>query len=366
MTGGGSAATLVQRCAGCAPGNRFSANGHRASDMFAEHDDGGFGAGARRLGVRVVGDVEFAVLVFLQRAGTLLLGRSPCRFDGDKLRPRGNLAVDVGRHLGLEARRVKALVALHVRKQAGIESAATWAGDASSGFGFEGGVLAVERCLGKVQVEVGLNPRAQVLGRKQVRFLVLPVLAPAVLERLGLMLLRQTGNQVGMAGGDALLDECLGHIGDKLQQTTDAHRCGWRSCRIWRQARPRRSRAGLRGAESPAPLRRGERPHAASSRPTATPSPGHRQVPRCGREVKTVRQAARRGNALPCDDLETVGVRADGDGLNEAMLPDGLGKLFQLGLLEGLAGVGGGLMNLVDGDVLECAAVLHGALLGLS
>jgi len=32
-------------------------------------------------------------------------------------------------------------------------------------------------------------------------------------------------------------------------------------------------------------------------------------------------------------------------------------------LLEGLARVGGGLMYLVDSDVLECAAVLHGALL---
>jgi hypothetical protein len=39
----------------------------------------------------------------------LLLRRSPCRFDGDKLRPRGNLAVDVRRHLPLEAWRVKAL-----------------------------------------------------------------------------------------------------------------------------------------------------------------------------------------------------------------------------------------------------------------
>jgi hypothetical protein len=44
-------------------------------------------------------------------------------------------------------------------------------------------------------------------------------------------------------------------------------------------------------------------------------------------------------------------------------LADALGKLLQLRLLEGLARVGGGFMNLVDGDELECAAVLHGALL---
>jgi hypothetical protein len=106
----------------------IGANGQCASGMFAEHDDGGFGVAAQRLGIRVVGDVEFAVLVFLQRAGTLLFGSSVSRFDGDKFRPRGNLAVDVGRHLGLEARRIKALVALHVCKQAGVETAAARAG----------------------------------------------------------------------------------------------------------------------------------------------------------------------------------------------------------------------------------------------
>jgi hypothetical protein len=37
------------------------------------------------------------------------------------------------------------------------------------------------------------------------------------------------------------------------------------------------------------------------------------------------------------------------------MLPDGLGKLLQLRLLESLAGVGGGLVNLVNGDVLKGA-----------
>ena len=55
--------------------------------------------------------------------------------------------------------------------------------------------------------------------------------------------------------------------------------------------------------------------------------------------------------------------KPQGNGLNEAMLPDGLGQLLQLGLLEGLARVGGGLVNMVDGESLESAAVLHGALL---
>jgi hypothetical protein len=74
----------------------------------------------------------------------------------------------------LEAGRIKALVALHVRKQAGVEPAATRTGDTGSSLRFEGGVLAVERRVGKVQIEIGLNPCAQVLGRKQVRFLVVP------------------------------------------------------------------------------------------------------------------------------------------------------------------------------------------------
>ena len=103
------------------------ADGHGASNVFAKHDDGGFGAGAGRIGVRIVGVGQFAVLMLRQSSGTLLLGRSPCCLDGDKLRPRGNLAVDMRGHLGLIAGSVKALVSPHVRKQAGIETAAAGA-----------------------------------------------------------------------------------------------------------------------------------------------------------------------------------------------------------------------------------------------
>jgi hypothetical protein len=102
--------------------------------------------------------------VFLQRAATLLFGSSVSRFDGDKLRSRGNLAFDVGRHFGLEARRIKALVALCVCKQAGVETAAARVGDTGSGFGLEGGVLTVEWSLGKVQVEIRLNPALRCLA----------------------------------------------------------------------------------------------------------------------------------------------------------------------------------------------------------
>jgi hypothetical protein len=98
------------------------------TDGFTENDDGGFRAGARRLRIRVVRSVEFAVLVFLQRTGTLLLRVAPRRFDLDKLRTCGNLAVDVRSDFQMEARRVKALVALHIRKQAGVISAAARTG----------------------------------------------------------------------------------------------------------------------------------------------------------------------------------------------------------------------------------------------
>ena len=49
-------------------------------------------------------------------------------------------------------------------------------------------------------------------------FRVIPVLAPALLEGFGLNVLRQTGNKVGMAGGDALLGERLRNFGDELQE----------------------------------------------------------------------------------------------------------------------------------------------------
>ena len=50
------------------------------------------------------------------------------------------------------------------------------------------------------------------------RLLLLPVLAPALLECLGLGLLRESGKQVGMAGRDALGAECLGDGRDELEK----------------------------------------------------------------------------------------------------------------------------------------------------
>ena len=69
----------------------------------------------------------------------------------------------MGVDLGVEAWRVKALVALNVGKQGSIESAAARASNASSGGWVKRGVVLIERCLGKLQIKVGLNPRGKVL-----------------------------------------------------------------------------------------------------------------------------------------------------------------------------------------------------------
>jgi hypothetical protein len=71
------------------------------------------------------------------------------------------------------------------------------------------------------------------------------------------------------------------------------------------------------------------------------------------------------GTETPCtrDNLKTVVLRTYHDGQNQAIAEDGLGKFFQLLLVEGLAWVGGGFEKLVYRDVLEFAAVLHDALL---
>ena len=97
----------------------------------------------------------------------------------------------MGVYLDVETWRVKALVALHVGEQGSIESTAAGAGDAGSGDGVEVEVFLAERCLGKGEIEVGLYPRAQVLCGEQVRFLVLPILAPALLIGGCLRLLRK-------------------------------------------------------------------------------------------------------------------------------------------------------------------------------
>ena len=50
---------------------------------------------------------------------------------------------------------------MHVRKQNRVKSAAAGASCASSGGGVEGVVFAVERRIRKVEVEIGLYPRAR-------------------------------------------------------------------------------------------------------------------------------------------------------------------------------------------------------------
>jgi hypothetical protein len=88
---------------------RIRAYGYGLPCVATKDDDGVLGGGAWRLGVRVVGRIEFAVLVLLQGSGTLLLRVAPCCLKLDKLRLRGEFTVDMRRDLHLVARRVKAL-----------------------------------------------------------------------------------------------------------------------------------------------------------------------------------------------------------------------------------------------------------------
>jgi len=154
----------------------------------------------------------------LDGSGPLLPRVPPSVLDLDKFGPGCEFAVDVRRDLRSEAGSVKALVALHVCEKRCVVSAATGAGDAGSGCGVEGEVFAVERSIRKRKIEVRLYPCGQAFRGKQVSFLVLPVLAPALLVRFGLRLLRQTGDEVGVTGGDSLLGERFGHCGDELQE----------------------------------------------------------------------------------------------------------------------------------------------------
>lgn len=55
-------------------------------------------------------------------------------------------------------------------------------------------------------------------GGEEVGFFILIILAPACLEGLLLEVLRKTCDEVGMAGGDALGLEGLGHVWNEVQQ----------------------------------------------------------------------------------------------------------------------------------------------------
>ena len=89
--------------------------------------------------------LDLAEVPALHGSGPLLGCSPPSVLDLDKLRPSRNLAVDVGVNLGLIARSVKTLIALHVAEERSVVSAAAGTGNASSGGGVEGGVFAVER-----------------------------------------------------------------------------------------------------------------------------------------------------------------------------------------------------------------------------
>ena len=64
-----------------------------------------------------------------------------------------------------------------------------------------------------------------------------------------------------------------------------------------------------------------------------------------GKQLGKVSGAVASGS---CDDLEALVIGSRGERLNQAIVLYGLGKLVQLGLIEGAAGVGGGFVDGVD------------------
>ena len=93
------------------------ANSDGLSGISSEDDQCRLGVGARRLGIRVVGYVEFTVGVLGKYAGALFLRRPPRRLDLHKMRTCGKFPIDMRLNFGLIAQTVEALVALHIRKQ---------------------------------------------------------------------------------------------------------------------------------------------------------------------------------------------------------------------------------------------------------
>jgi hypothetical protein len=144
------------------------ASGEGGSYALAVDDDCGLSGCTRRgwLGVGVLDySLDLVEVAALDGSGPLLSCVPPAVLDLDELGTGCNLAVDMLRDLGLKAFSVQALVGNHVGKKCGVVSAAAEAGGASSGCGVEGLVFAVERRIGKREIEVGLYPSGEELGR---------------------------------------------------------------------------------------------------------------------------------------------------------------------------------------------------------
>ncbi len=195
------------------------ADGEHGPQAFAVDDDGWFGGGAGWLGAGVLG-FDLPEVTAMHGSGPLFFRSAPVVLDLHELGTRGNGAVEKVCHLDLVAIGIETLVTVdfYVGEEQAVVSAAARAGNASSSSGVQGRVLAIKRRIFEREIEVALYPCGEVFRRQQVRFLVIPVLAPALLEGCGLGLLRKPGDEVGVAGGDAILCERFGHFGNQLQE----------------------------------------------------------------------------------------------------------------------------------------------------
>jgi hypothetical protein len=192
-----------------------------------------------------------------------------------------------------------------------------------------------------------------------VRLFVLPILAPALLECLGLNFLRKPRKQVGMAGGDALLGERLRDCRNELQKGKPRVDMACALACLLNQSGNVVAGHVEQTLES---LRLLVRVDIDTLRV-------FQQSPHQGLCVVDVDDTGWQGkdfgdlggaeSSRSRNDLKAFGVGAHGNGLNEAVGADALGKLLQLAFVERSAGVVGRFVDLVDGNVLEFAAVLH-------
>ena len=191
------------------------------------------------------------------------------------------------------------------------------------------------------------------------RFCVLPVLAPALLKGLSLRLLWETCKEVGVACCDALLREGLGYGGDQLQQRETSIDVA-------------RALAGLVYQRRHVVARQVEQAlktlcllvwvHVDALRILDQLPFQHLciiNLDDAGRDREKFCKLRRAKASRSRNHLKALRIGAHGDGLNQSVVLNALGQLLQLDFVKGTARIGGGLVDGVDGEVLECAAVLH-------
>jgi hypothetical protein len=116
---------------------------------------------------------------------------------------------------GIEA----SIVVLKIVKQGGIEARALRTLNATSGFGYQRFVLAVEDGIFKLKHQILANPLRQFPNRDYLLLRRSPVGTECGMKRLGLLRLGQSRNQQCVASGQSVVEKRLGGILDQIDET---------------------------------------------------------------------------------------------------------------------------------------------------